>query len=106
MQDDRVFLQFNIGFRILKVEAGVNLFQGLLNGVGDLLQVDLADNVETVIGHRISILSEMMESYPEGIRRRFLEGRLSGGNFAFRDFSEFEKIVEILGSAVPHLFRS
>jgi hypothetical protein len=40
----------------------VNLLQGLLDGVRNFLQIDFADNVKAVIGHRISFVSEMMES--------------------------------------------
>jgi hypothetical protein len=40
----------------------MNLFQRLLDGVRDLLQVNLAHDVKSVFGHRISFLSEMMES--------------------------------------------
>ena len=41
----------------------MDLLQGLLNGIGNFLKIDFAYYVKTVIGHRISILSERMESY-------------------------------------------
>ena len=34
------------GLRVLQVIARVDFLQRLLNGVGDLLQVDLADDIE------------------------------------------------------------
>jgi hypothetical protein len=40
----------------------VDLLQRLLDGVFHFLDVDLAHDVKSVLGHRISILSEMMES--------------------------------------------
>jgi hypothetical protein len=40
----------------------MDLLQRLLDCVRDLGQVDLAHDVKSVFGHRISILSEMMES--------------------------------------------
>jgi hypothetical protein len=40
----------------------VNLLQRLLDGVRNLLQINLAYDVKGVIGHRISILSEMKKS--------------------------------------------
>ncbi len=62
MQHDRVLFQFDIRLRILQIEASVDFLQCLLDGIGNLLQIDLAHDVKSVIGHRISILSEMMES--------------------------------------------
>src|SRR5581483_1522302 len=52
MQNDGVFtLKFDIGFRILKIEPGMNFFQRLLDGVRDLLQIDLAHNVKSILWH-------------------------------------------------------
>jgi hypothetical protein len=37
--------------RILEVEAGDQLFVGLLDGVVDLCKIDFGDDIESVIGH-------------------------------------------------------
>ncbi len=39
-------IQLDIRLRVLQVVAGMDLLQRLLHGVGDLLQIDLADYVE------------------------------------------------------------
>src|SRR6202043_270370 len=101
MQHDRIFLQLDVRLGIFQVEARVDLLQRLLDGVRHLLQVNLAHDVKSVIGHRISILSEMMEYDCEVNRKSLPKAGLSRRNFGFSGFSQFEKIVEIAGSLLP-----
>ncbi len=54
VQHDRILaVQFNHRLRILQVEAGMDFLQRLLDGVGNFLQVNLADDVECVLWHGI-----------------------------------------------------
>src|SRR5580700_10707094 len=83
----------------------MNFLQGLLDRIRHLLQVNLAHDVKSVIGHRISFLSETMESDLEGTRRRPPGAGLTCRNFAFSGFSQFEKIVKIPARLLAHFFR-
>src|SRR5207249_180914 len=51
-KDERVFaLHLDIRFRVLQIETGMDFFDRLLDGITDLLQVDLADNVKSILWH-------------------------------------------------------
>ena len=51
-QDQGLFaFQLDVGLRVLQIVARVDFLQRLLNGVGDFLQVHLADNVKCVLSH-------------------------------------------------------
>src|SRR5208282_1525573 len=55
VKQDRVgALHRNLGLRVLEIEARADLLHRLLDGVGNLRQVDFTDDIETVIGHGIS----------------------------------------------------
>src|SRR5215469_9058615 len=78
----------------------MDLLQRLLDGIRYLLQVDLADDVETIIGHGFLIFLKQ-----RNLNLRLTEvSALAGRNFAFSDFSDFEKIVEIAGGSLSNLF--
>ncbi len=52
VQHDRLLaLEFDIGLRILQIEAGMDFFQRLLDGIGDFLQIDLAYDVKSIFRH-------------------------------------------------------
>ena len=54
-----VALQLDLGVGVLQVEALANLLQRLVDGVADLLNVHLADNVERIfLGHAFVLVLE------------------------------------------------
>ena len=46
-------IHLDVRLRVLQVISGVDFLQCLLNGIGDLLQVHLAYDVETILSHKL-----------------------------------------------------
>src|SRR5450759_3715522 len=56
VKQDRVgALHRDLGLRVLQIEASADFLHRLLDGVGNFRKVDLADDIETVIGHGMSL---------------------------------------------------
>src|SRR5437868_13610375 len=68
----------------------MNFLEGLLDGVGDLLQVDLAHDIESIFWH--ADLPKNCANQPLRVPE---EAELTPWNFFFVRFSQSEKVVEI-----------
>src|SRR5438034_3205261 len=77
----------------------MNLLQCLLDGVGDLLQVDLAHDVESIFWH--ADLPKNCANQPLRVPE---EAELTPWNFFFVRFSQSEKLVEIAGCHASDFF--
>src|SRR6266567_8335350 len=77
----------------------MNLLQCLLDGVGDLLQVDLAHDVESIFWH--ADLPKNCANQPLRVPE---EAELTPWNFFFVRFSQSEKVVEIAGCQASRFF--
>src|SRR5581483_4977110 len=90
--------ELDLGFGIFKIEARVDLFQRLLNGVADLLQIDFADDVEGIFGHKTVVYGKRGKLTTEGI-----EGfdDLRG---LFSRFMNSKEAVETVGRSTTEVF--
>src|SRR5256885_3796006 len=77
----------------------MNLLQCLLDGVGDLLQVDLAHDVESIYWH--ADLPKNCANQPLRVPE---EAELTPWNFFFVRFSQSEEVVEIAGCHASDFF--
>src|SRR5437868_12750316 len=77
----------------------MNFLEGLLDGVGDLLQVDLAHDIESIFWH--ADLPKNCANQPLRVPE---EAELTPWNFFFVRFSQSEKFVEIAGCQVSGFF--